>query len=188
MNPLTELQAFIEIYGEVAGKILLAAVLGGLFGLEREYRGREAGLRTNMMISIASCLFTHLGLEAFPFGEGIVRDPARVAAQIVSGVGFLGAGALLHHRNKVRGLTTAAAIWLVAAVGMAIGAGAYFSAIFTTLLALSVLVLLAPLSRALERRAKARFQLRKAARELEHTVDLVEDEEEANYWLDEETD
>lgn len=186
MDQFLDLPAFFQMYAEAAGKILLSAFLGGLFGLEREWRGREAGLRTNMMISIASCLFTYLGMEAFPFGEGIMRDPARVAAQIVSGVGFLGAGALLHHRNTVRGLTTAAAIWLVAAVGMAVGAGAYFSAIFTTFVALFVLVLLLPLSHRLEARARARYDLRQVTRDLNARVD--EAEEDRNYWLDEETD
>ena len=187
MDQFLDLPAFFQMYGEVAGKILLSAFLGGLFGLEREWRGREAGLRTNMMISIASCLFTYIGVEAFPFGEGIMRDPARVAAQIVSGVGFLGAGALLHHRNTVRGLTTAAAIWLVAAVGMAVGAGAYFSAIFTTFVALFVLVLLMPLSHRLEERARGRSQLRQATRDLNAEVEETV-EEDRNYWLEEETD
>lgn len=181
--------ALLETYGSMAGKVALAALLGGLIGVEREYRGREAGLRTNMLIAVASCLFTLLGLEAFPVGEGFVRDPARIAAQIVSGVGFLGAGALLQDRNKVRGLTTAATIWLVSAVGMAAGAGAYVSAIFTTFLALLVLVLLAPLSKRLEARSRARNRARLAAKEIQKNRKAEAGyEEDLNIWLDEETD
>jgi putative Mg2+ transporter-C (MgtC) family protein len=132
-----------------AGKIILAAVLGGLIGIEREYHGRTAGLRTNIMIAIASCLFTILSIDGFPL-KGSAQDTGRIAAQIVTGVGFLGAGALLHNKNKVRGLTTAATIWLVAAVGMAVGAGAYFLAVFTAVLAAAVLELLRPLSQQLK--------------------------------------
>ena len=146
-------------------KTALALVLGAVFGLEREWSGHEAGFRTNILISISACLFTYLGLEAFPL-IGDARDPARVAAQIVSGVGFLGAGTLLQTRDKVHGLTTAATIWLVAAVGMAVGAGAYFSAIFTTILALGVLSLLAPISRDLEAKARRRSMQDEALREI----------------------
>jgi putative Mg2+ transporter-C (MgtC) family protein len=139
-------------------KVVLAGLLGGLFGLERDYHGHDAGLRTNMMIAIASCLFTLLGIQAFPIipGAGATRDTARVAAQIVVGVGFLGGGVMLQTKNKVRGLTTAATIWLVAAVGMAIGVGFYFLAIFTSSLALAVLIFLAPISRYLEHRARTK--------------------------------
>ena len=103
---------------DAAMRITLAAVLGAIVGLEREWGGHPAGLRTNMMIAISSCLFTFLSIEAFS-SEGSARDTARVAAQIVTGVGFLGAGAVLQTRKHVRGLTTAATIWLVAAIGMA---------------------------------------------------------------------
>lgn len=128
-----------------AGQIALAALLGGIVGLERVRHG-PAGVRTNIIIAISSCLFTILSIHAFPLvGEG-PRDTARVAAQIVTGVGFLGAGALIQRKSVVRGLTTAASIWLVAAIGMAVGAGVYFLAIFTALFATGVLVLLRPIS------------------------------------------
>lgn len=171
---------------EVVWRLTLAAVLGGVFGLEREVKGREAGLRTNILISVSSCLFTYLGIAGFPYSEGAVRDPARIAAQIVSGVGFLGAGALLVYKNKVRGMTTAATIWVVAAVGMAAGAGASFTAVFTTVLSLLTLVLLNPVSRGLEARAQRRYEGRKKIEKL-HTVGLEGDEEDS-YWLEEETD
>ena len=160
----------------VVVRIALALVLGAVFGLERELTGHEAGFRTNILIAISACLFTYLGLEAFPL-IGNARDPARVAAQIVSGVGFLGAGTLLQTRDKVRGLTTAATIWLVAAVGMAAGAGAYFSAIFTTILALGVLSLLAPISRRLEARARRQSKKEQALREIQKITEEETDGE-----------
>ena len=138
---------------ESAGKIALAAVLGAVVGLERLWTGHPAGLRTNMVISISSCLFTILSIEAFPL-QGSAQDTARVAAGIVTGVGFLGAGALLQTKSDVRGLTTAATIWLVAALGMAVGAGVYFLAVFTTVLTTGLLVILRPISSSLARRTR----------------------------------
>jgi putative Mg2+ transporter-C (MgtC) family protein len=108
-----------------------------------------------MVIALSSCLFTILSIEGFP-PQGAAQDSARVAAQIVTGVGFLGAGVLIQSRGSVRGLTTAATIWLVAAVGMASGVGAWFLAVFATALATLLLVALAPISRSLEERADAR--------------------------------
>ncbi len=101
---------------------------------------------------IRSCLFTILSIEGFPL-QGAAQDTARVAAQIVTGVGFLGAGAMLQARGNIRGLTTAAGIWLVAAIGMAVGCGAYFLAVFATILSTIWLILLAPVSHRLEQRA-----------------------------------
>lgn len=135
---------------ENAGQITLAAILGGIIGIEREWRGRSAGFRTNILIALGSCLFTILSIDGFPLGESNARDSARIAAQIVSGVGFLGAGALIQTRHRTKGMTTAATIWLVAAIGMAVGTGAYFLAIFTTLLTAAVLQLLLPVSRLVE--------------------------------------
>ena len=138
---------------ESACKIALAAVLGAVVGVERLWTGHPAGLRTNMVIAVSSCLFTILSIEAFPL-QGSAQDTARVAAQIVTGVGFLGAGALLQTKSHVRGLTTAATIWLVAALGMAAGTGVYFLAVFTTVLTTVALVILRPISVSLERRAR----------------------------------
>lgn len=137
-----------------AGRVTLAAALGGIIGIEREWRGRPAGFRTNILIAIGACLFTIMSIEGFPLAESTARDTGRVAAQIVSGVSFLGAGALLQTRNKTKGMTTAATIWLVAAIGMTVGAGAYFLAIFTTLLTAAVLQLLLPVSKLVEQEAK----------------------------------
>ena len=138
------------------GKLLLAVVLGGVVGAERELHGKAAGLRTNIVIAVASALFTILSIDAFPvLGDAAgPRDTARVAAQIVTGVGFLGAGALIRDRASVHGLTTAAEIWLMAAIGMAVGAGAYGAAIFTTVLITAILFGLRPVSAWLGSKAK----------------------------------
>lgn len=109
---------------EILVKTLLALVLGGILGLERQYNDKPAGYATNSIICVGSAIFTILSLYLGELGA----DPARIAAQIVSGVGFLGAGAILREGNKISGLTTAAGVWLVAAVGMAVGFGQYLLA------------------------------------------------------------
>jgi len=141
----------------MAGQIMLAALLGGMIGAEREWRGHAAGLRTNSLVAMGSCLFTILSIVAFPL-QGSSQDTARIAAQIVTGIGFLGAGVVLHSGNRVRGLTTAATIWQVAAIGMAVGTSFYFLAVFTTVFTVAVLVLLQPVSRWLEHRRRRRRQ------------------------------
>jgi putative Mg2+ transporter-C (MgtC) family protein len=128
-------------------RLALAAVLGGLIGVERELREREAGLRTHLLVAVGSALFTIVGAYGFhdflSSGESVVRaDPTRIAAQIVTGIGFLGAGAIIRQGFSVRGLTTAATLWVVAAVGLASGAGYYSAAVITTGL---VLIALYPL-------------------------------------------
>jgi putative Mg2+ transporter-C (MgtC) family protein len=117
---------------ELMLRVTLAFVLGGLIGYEREVIQRPAGLRTHMLVAAGAAAFTVAGVYGFA-GEGTVRDPGRVAAQIVTGVGFLGAGTIWRTSSTVRGLTTAASIWLVAAVGMLAGGGMYLLAVFTTL-------------------------------------------------------
>ena len=120
-------------------RLALAGALGGLIGLERELRDREAGLRTHLLVSVGAALFTIVGAYGF---ASIRTDPTRVAAQIVTGIGFLGAGAIIRQGSSVRGLTTAATLWVVAAVGLAAGAGYYSAALITTAI---VLVALWPL-------------------------------------------
>jgi putative Mg2+ transporter-C (MgtC) family protein len=129
---------------EVLLRLALAAVLGSVLGLERELREREAGLRTHLLVSVGSALFTLVSAYGFHeflnSGASVVRaDPARIAAQIVTGIGFLGAGAIIRQGLSVRGLTTAATLWVVAAIGMAAGAGYYSAAVFTTAVALVAL-------------------------------------------------
>jgi putative Mg2+ transporter-C (MgtC) family protein len=140
-------------------RLALAAVLGGLIGVERELREREAGLRTHLLVALGSALFTIVGAYGFDAflntGASVVRaDPTRVAAQIVTGIGFLGAGAIIRQGLSVRGLTTAATLWVVAAVGLASGAGYYSVAVMTTAL---VLIALYPL-RIMAYKAISRFQ------------------------------
>jgi putative Mg2+ transporter-C (MgtC) family protein len=107
---------------ELLGRLLLAAVLGGAIGAERELNDQAAGLRTHMLLTIGACLFTLV--SAYGFGAG-PRDPSRLAAQVVTGIGFLGGGAIVRHGLTVKGLTTAASIWATASVGVAVGAGQY---------------------------------------------------------------
>jgi len=123
-------------------RLLVALALGAVVGLERERQERAAGLRTVTMVSLGSCLFTIIG--AYGFAN---TDPSRVAAQIVTGIGFLGAGTIFLRKDLVRGLTTAATIWAVAAIGMAAGTARYFEAAFTTLLILAVLMVLKPIEK-----------------------------------------
>jgi putative Mg2+ transporter-C (MgtC) family protein len=126
---------------EIVLRLGLAGLLGGAIGAERELRERGAGLRTNLLVAVGAALFTIVGAYGFSDfhpsqASGVGIDPTRVAAQIVSGIGFLGAGAILRQGLTVRGLTTAATLWVVAAIGMAAGAGAYGAAVVTTLLVL----------------------------------------------------
>jgi putative Mg2+ transporter-C (MgtC) family protein len=129
------------------GRLVLAVVLGGLVGLDRETTGKPAGFRTNILICVGSALLMEVSIEMarmFPGRTGLpyAGDPGRIAAQVVSGIGFLGAGTIIQSRHGVRGLTTAATIWVVAAIGLATGAGHYFVAISTTLIVLVTLRLL----------------------------------------------
>jgi putative Mg2+ transporter-C (MgtC) family protein len=114
-------------------RLAAAAGLGAAVGIERELREREAGIRTHLLVSLGSCLFTIVGAYGFEdFGSKV--DPTRVAAQIVTGIGFLGAGAIIREGISVRGLTTAGSLWIVAAIGMAAGAGYYWPAVAGTAL------------------------------------------------------
>src|SRR5262249_46826822 len=113
---------------ELLLQLLLAALLGGIVGVERELKGKPAGLRTNVLICVGATLFTVLSLHVAE-GRG---DPGRVAAQIIPGVGFIGAGTILHMRGAVTGLTSAATIWVVSAIGVALGLRAYVEALGTT--------------------------------------------------------
>ena len=115
-------------------RLALATVLGGAVGIERELREREAGFRTHLLVSLGSALFTIAGAYGFHdlLTHGSSIDPTRVAAQIVTGIGFLGAGAIIRQGVAVRGLTTAATLWVVAAIGLTSGAGYYSAAVITT--------------------------------------------------------
>ena len=130
--------------GEVLGRLALAAALGAAIGFERELREREAGLRTHLLVCLGSALFTIVSAYGFreflTSGDAVVRaDPTRIAAQIVTGIGFLGAGAIIRQGLSVRGLTTAATLWVAAGIGMAAGAGYYSGAVIATVLTLVAL-------------------------------------------------
>jgi putative Mg2+ transporter-C (MgtC) family protein len=128
--------------------LILAAFLGAAIGLERELSGKSAGLRTNLLICLGAAIFTIISRKMVAGTDGSV---ARIAAQIVTGVGFLGAGAVIQDRRGVHGLTTAATIWLVASIGMACGAGFYALAVVSTLIVIVVLVGLLKLAKPLAR-------------------------------------
>jgi len=134
---------------EFIWRLLLAAGLGAVIGIEREYRQKPAGLRTNILIAIGSALFTILSLLM----TAGTADTSRVAGQIVTGIGFLGGGAIMRNRDTVHGMTTAATIWVNAAIGIACGVGQFRLAATTTLLTLVVLVVLPPVESYFERRA-----------------------------------
>ena len=135
--------------GELIQRLLLAALLGGVLGFEREVRQKSAGLRTNILIAIGSALFT---LMSYELAGAAGADPGRIAAQIVTGVGFLGAGAIMRRNGDIHGLTTAATIWVNAAVGVAAGGGEYHLAFIATGVTLSALLLLHPLESIIDRR------------------------------------
>lgn len=126
-------------------RLVLACILGGIIGYERQSRRKSAGLRTNVLVCLGSCLIMVMSVEMYQEVEGKTNaDPARLAAQVVSGIGFLGAGAIMKEGLSVTGLTTAACLWVVAGVGLAVGAGFYSGALISTAL---VFVTLGSLSR-----------------------------------------
>lgn len=137
-----------EFDADILIKLLLASLLGGIIGLEREVHGRPAGFRTHLLVSLGSTLFVLTSIQFYHnygnfTGTGPVgSDPARIAAQVVAGIGFLGAGAIIREKASIRGLTTAACLWVAAAIGVAVGAGMYLTGIIVTLLAVINLVLL----------------------------------------------
>jgi putative Mg2+ transporter-C (MgtC) family protein len=134
---------------EIIARLALAALLCGLIGLERERRGQVAGMRTHILVGVGAALFTIISAYAFSawivepsaaLRPPVVLDPSRIAAQIVVGIGFLGAGAIITQGVTVRGLTTAATLWMAAALGMATGIGFYFAAVFAAALVFVVLI------------------------------------------------
>ena len=126
--------------GELVVRLLIAGVFGGVIGIDRTYREKEAGLRTHFLVAVGSALF--MIISQYGFGEAGKYDGSRVAAQIVSGIGFIGAGSIIFHKRIIRGLTTAAGLWTAAGIGMAVGGGLYVVAAAATLLTLIGLELL----------------------------------------------
>lgn len=129
---------------DITLRLLIAMLLGGVIGIEREYRSKEAGFRTHFLVALGSALFCIVSQYGFGFD---LKDSSRVAAQVVSGIGFLGAGTIIFQRNVVRGLTTAAGLWVTAAIGLACGSGMFAAAAIATVLiivGLEVLILFIP--------------------------------------------
>lgn len=131
----------------VAFKLILAAVLGAIIGVEREIKNRAAGFRTHIIVSVGACLIMLIGIDAIgDISSDRARDAARIAGQVVSGIGFLGAGTILQKKNGVSGLTTAATLWLSGAIGLAVGIGYYEGAIIATVICLITLISLKGIS------------------------------------------
>lgn len=124
---------------EIVKRLVLSAIVGGLIGTEREINNRPAGLRTHILVTLGSTLVMLVSIDGFQLG-----DPSRLAAQVVSGIGFLGAGTIMRTGNNISGLTTAASLWVCAGIGLAMGAGYYLGAIFTTTIVLVTLMSLGP--------------------------------------------
>lgn len=139
---------------EIFIRFLLAALWGGIVGAEREYRSKSAGFRTMIMISIGSCFFTMMSMLI-----GETANPDRIASNIVTGIGFLGAGVIFRGENRVNGITTAATIWAVAAVGMGIGAGYYFASASASVLILIVLAALPYCERVIDKLNQSKIYL-----------------------------
>lgn len=127
--------SFDQLHLQMLWRLVVATILGAIIGYERERAGKPAGLRTHGMVSLGSALFTVVSL----YGFGGMGDPARVAANIATGVGFLGAGAILHQRRSVQGLTTAASLWVTAALGLAVGVGMVLMSCATVILVVILL-------------------------------------------------
>lgn len=131
----------------VATRLILAAILGAVIGIEREIKNRAAGFRTHIIVSVGACLIMLIGIDAIgDISSDRSRDAARIAGQVVSGIGFLGAGTILQKKNGVSGLTTAATLWLSAAIGLAVGIGYYEGAIIATVICIVTLVSLKGIS------------------------------------------
>lgn len=140
MESVMDLQSITNV--EILGRLALSALISGIIGFEREKNHQSAGLRTNMLVAIGSCLIMLLSIKMH---EMYGADPARIAAQVVSGIGFLGAGTIITRTggNGVQGLTTAATLWVNSGIGLAIGSGLYFVGIVTGIIVLIVLAILA---------------------------------------------
>lgn len=130
---------------EFLWRLLAATAMGAAIGLEREYHAKEAGIRTHLLVAVGSCLFMILsayGFDAFLAKDHVSFDPSRIASQVVTGIGFIGAGTIIFQKQMVRGLTTAAGLWVTAAIGLACGIGMYMIALVSTALVLISLGLL----------------------------------------------
>lgn len=164
----------LENIGEIAFKLVLALILGGMIGFEREFSRKAAGLRTNILICVGAAAFTMVSL-VLADRDGEV-DISRVAAQIVTGIGFLGAGTIIQARGEVHGLTSAATIWVVAAIGLAVGSGYYSLALVTTGLVIIALLILGWVGKSITEEQEVRryeITIENSATALEKVHDLL---------------
>lgn len=126
---------------EVIIRLILSAIIGGIIGIEREANNRPAGLRTHVLVTVGATLIMLVSIDGFSHVPGLVQgDPGRIAAQVVSGIGFLGAGTIMKTGNQIKGLTTAASLWICAGIGLALGSGYYLGAFVTTAIVLITLM------------------------------------------------
>lgn len=164
---------------DLLARLLLATLLGGAVGWERERNGKPAGLRTNILICVGAALLTELSVAITEHADVPFQgDPGRISAQIVSGIGFLGAGTIIQARGSVTGLTTAATLWVVAAIGISVGGHAYLEAVGATLLVLVILVPLGAIERRVAEIRKARnvlFRLRDQEGIVERVQSMLEE-------------
>lgn len=145
---------------EIVIRILLSAILGGLIGIEREVHNRPAGLRTHVLVTVGSSLIMLISIDGFnSLGPDRIGDPARLAAQVVSGIGFLGAGTIMRTGNTINGLTTAASLWVSAGIGLGIGAGYYLGSVVTGGIVLLTLMSLRSLERKVLKRKYTKFEI-----------------------------
>jgi putative Mg2+ transporter-C (MgtC) family protein len=160
---------------ELILRLLAAAVFGSVIGFERERAVRAAGLRTHMLVCVGSCLVMVVSAYGFSsvLSEHVVLDPSRVAAQVVSGIGFLGAGSIILRKESVRGLTTAASIWATAAIGLAAGGGLYTAAVASTAIILLILAGLKPIETRYDASRRS-FELHLRARRGEASIPAIE--------------
>jgi putative Mg2+ transporter-C (MgtC) family protein len=169
-------------------KLLLASFFGAAIGFQREVKDRPAGLRTHTLVALASCVFTVASLEAFQGG-----DPSRIASNVAVGIGFIGAGTIIKQGNLIIGLTTAASLWTVAAIGVLTGAGKYLMAAITAFMALMVLIVLKEVEERVGRKKLLEFEVRVSESDLEKlmsafektgfVLDLLEVKKENDYLL-----
>ena len=166
----------MELFGDFALRLLVAGLMGVLIGLEREYRAKEAGYRTHFLVALGSCLMMIVSQYGFTdvLEADLVRlDPSRIAAQVVSGIGFIGAGTIILQKQVVRGLTTAAGIWATGGIGLAIGAGMYAIGVTATLLALVGLELLSHFFKSLSDAAKMNLNIKAEGQNEHHKIEGI---------------
>lgn len=137
----------------VIWRLILAAVLSGIIGFEREFHGRSAGFRTHILLCVGSALIMLTSIHMFDLFLGkVIVDPGRIAAGVITGIGFLGAGTIMHFKSSIRGLTTAASLWVVAGIGLAVGSGFYSGSIVTAIITMITLMVFARLEHAMIRK------------------------------------